>query len=68
MSRLLPVSRSHRAAKRAQNKSVRILTAVDQDNAEWLREISDRRPVTFVKGKLRAGRRYVACIGTWEPS
>ena len=45
-----------------------VLTASDPQYPEWLRAIPDRPPILYLKGQLRPGRRYVACIGTREPS
>lgn len=47
---------------------VAVLTSNDPSYPEWLRLIPDRPPVLYLKGALRPGRRYVACIGTREPS
>lgn len=48
--------------------SPRILTPADDDYPRWLRVISDRPAVLHVRGQLLPGRRYVACIGTRQPS
>lgn len=52
----------------ADEHSVRVLTASNDEYPVWLREIPDRPPVIYVKGNLPPGRRYVACIGTRKPS
>ena len=58
-----------RILEQAYEHSVRVLTETDDEYPVWLREISDRPPVIYVKGTLPPGRRcYVACIGTREPS
>ena len=57
-----------RILDQADEHSVRVLTAVDDEYPVWLREIPDRPPVLYVKGKLPPNRRCVACIGTREPS
>ena len=57
-----------RILDQADEHSVRVLTAADGEYPVWLREIPDRPPVIYVKGKLPPGRRYIACIGTREPS
>jgi DNA processing protein len=41
---------------------------VDDDYPHWLRMISDRPAILHVRGQLLPGRRYVACIGTRQPS
>lgn len=61
-------TRALRILDQAHEHSVRVLTAIDDEYPVWLREISDRPPVIYVKGTLPPGRRYVACIGTREPS
>lgn len=61
-------SRSVRIIEEAQEHSVRVLAASDQGYPAWLRDIPDRPPVIYVKGSLPVGRRFVACIGTREPS
>ena len=43
-------------------------TTLDDDYPDWLRQISDRPPILHVRGRLRPGRRYVACVGTRQPS
>ena len=50
------------------SSGVDVLTLADTRYPVWLREISDCPPIIYVKGTLRSGRRYVACIGTREPS
>ena len=61
-------SRTLRIIEEAQKQSVRVLAASDQGYPDWLRDIPDRPPVIYVKGSLPIGRRFVACIGTREPS
>jgi DNA processing protein len=34
----------------------------------WLRGISDRPAILHIRGQLLPGRRYVACVGTRQPS
>ena len=57
-----------RVLEDARKHSVRVLAPSDSEYPAWLREIRDRPPVVYVKGQLDTGRRYVACIGTREPS
>ena len=57
-----------RILDQAHEHSVRVLAVNDDEYPVWLREISDRPPVIYVKGTLPPGRRYVACIGTRKPS
>ena len=57
-----------RIIEEARKHSVRVLAASDQGYPAWLRDIPDRPPVIYVKGMLPVGRRFVACIGTREPS
>ena len=57
-----------RTLEQADEHSVRVLTRIDDEYPVWLRGISDRPPVIYAKGTLPPGRRYVACIGTREPS
>ena len=52
----------------ADRHRVVLLTETDTRYPEWLRATTDRPPVLFLKGTLRPGLRYVACIGTREPS
>ncbi|HVX90619.1 MAG TPA: DNA-processing protein DprA [Candidatus Paceibacterota bacterium] len=52
----------------AETYGVTVLSAFEASYPEWLRELPDRPPVLYVKGRLRPGRRYVATIGTREPS
>jgi DNA processing protein len=47
---------------------MRSLTPVNDDYPYWLRSISDRPAVLHVRGQLLPGRRYVACVGTRQPS
>ena len=61
-------SRTLRIIEEARKHSVRVLAASDQGYPDWLRHIPDRPPVIYVKGSLPVGRRFVACIGTREPS
>ena len=61
-------SRTLRIIEEAQKQSVRVLAVSDQGYPDWLRGIPDRPPVIYVKGSLPVGRRFVACIGTREPS
>lgn len=63
---------AHDSARRvidlAHQHDVRITTVIDDAFPLWLREIPDRPPVLYIKGTLPPGRRFVACIGTREPS
>lgn len=43
-------------------------TTLDDDYPDWLRQISDHPAILHVRGQLRPGRRYVACVGTRQPS
>ena len=61
-------SRTRRIIDQAHQHSVLVLAASDQGYPAWLREIPDRPPVIYVKGTLPVGRRFVACIGTRQPS
>ncbi len=54
--------------ERADGEDVRVLAVGDDKYPVWLKAIPDRPPVVYVKGRLPEGRRYVACIGTREPS
>lgn len=44
------------------------LTPIDADYPYWLRSIPDRPAFLHVQGQLLPGRRYVACVGTRQPS
>ena len=44
------------------------LLPTDDDYPHWLRMISDRPAVLHVRGRLLPSRRYVACVGTRQPS
>ena len=59
---------ARRILDQAREHSVRLLTANDDEYPVWLRGVSDRPPVIYVKGTLPSGPRYVACIGTRKPS
>ena len=59
---------AERVLGEAREHSVRVLAPSDSEYPPWLREIGDRPAVVYLKGKLVADRRYVACIGTREPS
>lgn len=59
---------AQRVTDAAEGHGVALCSAFEESYPEWLREVSDRPPVLFVKGKLPRGRRYVASIGTREPS
>jgi len=48
--------------------SGRSCTTLDDDYPDWLRQIADRPPILHVRGRLRPGRRYIACVGTRQPS
>ena len=61
-------SRALRIIEEAQEQSVRVFATTDQGYPVWLRDIADRPPVIYVKGSLPVGRRFVACVGTREPS
>ena len=61
-------SSAARVLEEARTHTVRVLAASDPAYPTWLRRIRDRPPVVYVKGELLTGRRYVACIGTREPS
>lgn len=52
----------------ASRHRVRVLSATDEEYPTWLRLLPDRPPVLYVRGHLRPGKRYVASIGTREPS
>jgi len=43
-------------------------TALDDDYPDWLRQISDRPAILHARGRFPPGRRYVACVGTRQPS
>lgn len=45
-----------------------LLTPDHADYPPWLREISDRPLALHLRGQLVPGRRYVACVGTRQPS
>jgi DNA processing protein len=62
------LTRAQEILEEAERRQVFVLTAADEQYPDWLRGIPDRPPVLFLKGTLRPGRRYVACIGTREPS
>jgi DNA processing protein len=48
--------------------SIRVLSYFCSDYPSLLKLIPDRPPILYVKGKLRNDDRYVACVGTREPS
>lgn len=64
------VARDHALAQldRARSLGIRVVTPKEAGYPEWLRLLKDRPPVLYVRGEVRAGRRYVACIGTREPT
>jgi DNA processing protein len=62
------LDRAREQMEQAQGLGVAVLSAADEAYPEWLRLLPDRPPVLYVRGALRPGRRYVACIGTREPS
>jgi len=62
------MSRSQEILGQAECHGVDILTTADERYPQWLRIIPDRPPILFLKGTLPVGSRYVACIGTREPS
>lgn len=47
---------------------VRPTMPADDDYPHWLRVIADRPAILHVRGRLLPGRRYVACVGTRQPS
>lgn len=57
-----------RILDRAEQLNVRVLSIFDSDYPEWMRSIADAPAVVYLRGTLRPGLRYVACIGTREPS
>lgn len=59
--------KAQRVIDEADRRGVRVLSVFEADYPDALRQLSDRPPVLFVKGKLPS-RRSVACIGTREPS
>ena len=64
----LALYRSQAIVDEARHSGVHVLTPSDNDYPAWLREVSDRPPIVYVKGTLLPSRRYVACVGTREPS
>jgi len=54
--------------ERAEQLDTRIYSLYDPDFPELLRAIPDPPLALYVKGRLPAGRKSVACIGTREPS
>jgi len=44
------------------------LIPADEAYPHWLRLISDRPAVLHARGRLLPGKRYVACVGTRQPS
>ncbi len=62
----LEVARSQavKELERAHALGVSVVTPMEPGYPEWLR----LPPVVYVRGQVRSGRRYVACIGTREPS
>lgn len=50
------------------NDKMRALRPTDTDYPRWLCSIVDRPTVLYTKGRLLPGRKYVACIGTRQPS
>lgn len=54
--------------ERAEQLDTRIYSLYDPDFPELLRTIPDPPLALYVKGRLPAGRKSVACIGTREPS
>ena len=59
---------THTILQQAHDYSVRVLAPLDTEYPAWLRDIRDRPPILYVKGTLLPNRRYVACIGTRNPS
>lgn len=66
----LEVARSQavKQLERAHALGISVVTPMEAGYPEWLRLLKDRPPVLYVRGQVRSGRRYVACIGTREPS
>jgi DNA processing protein len=52
----------------ALSKNVNIVHCFCSQYPNFLRSITDFPPVVFIKGQLRPDNRYVACVGTREPS
>lgn len=59
---------AERILDRASELGVCIHTLYDEEFPVLLRHIPDPPLVLYVKGRLRAGKKHVACIGTREPS
>lgn len=52
----------------ANQHGVRVVSCFDEEYPELMRNIPDQPAVIYVKGTLKPGRKYVACVGTREPS
>lgn len=49
-------------------KKIRVLSIFDSEYPGLLTKISDAPPILYAKGTLRNNDRFVACVGTREPS
>jgi hypothetical protein len=54
--------------EKASAANVDIISFADPEYPLFLKGIPDRPPVLYVKGRLPANNRTIACIGTREPS
>lgn len=56
------------AAPPSMRYPIHSIIRADVDYPYWLRQISDRPAILHARGQLLPGRRYVACVGTRQPS
>jgi len=62
------INKALRILDTAARSNVQIVSIFDREYPEALLQLADRPPVLFIKGRLDAIGRNVACIGTREPS
>lgn len=60
--------RALQALDGARARGIRVVTPQSEEYPAWMRLLNDRPPVLYVRGRLQRGHRYVASIGTREPS
>lgn len=60
--------RALRALDAARARGIRVVTPQSEEYPAWMRLLQDRPPVLYVRGRLLHGHKYVASIGTREPS
>lgn len=62
------ISKANRILKDCTNFGIEVLTVHDDNFPFFLRNIPQPAPLIYVKGRLQNNNKYIACVGTREPT